>query len=307
MGRGQYVVRRLLALVPVWLGATALTFVIIHSIPGGPFDTDGIRSAQATANIRQLYHVERPLPEQYAYYMWGVAHGNLGESMVQRGLTVSSVIADRFPTSAKLGAAALLVSLGVGIPAGLLSAVYRRRIPDYVLMTGASIGYAIPNFVLSILLILLFGLQLGWLPVGGWGSPSQVVLPAVALGLPWAGLIARMTRAATLDTLNRDYVRTAVAKGAGPVRVVLRHAFRNALLPLTTIIAVIASEVITGSLVVENIFGIPGLGHYVTDAVLGSDYTMTLGLVVFYSAMVFLANLLVDITYSLLDPTVGVE
>jgi oligopeptide transport system permease protein len=307
LGRGQYVVRRLLALVPVWLGATALTFVIIHSIPGGPFDTGSIRSAQATANIRQLYHVNRPLPEQYVYYMWGVAHGNLGESMVQRGLTVSSVIADRFPTSAKLGAAALLVSLGVGIPAGLLSAVYRRRIPDYVLMTGASIGYAIPNFVLSILLILLFGLQLGWLPVGGWGSPSQVVLPAVALGLPWAGLIARMTRAATLDTLNRDYVRTAVAKGAGPVRVVLRHAFRNALLPLTTIIAVIASEVITGSLVVENIFGIPGLGHYVTDAVLGSDYTMTLGLVVFYSAMVFLANLLVDITYSLLDPTVGVE
>jgi oligopeptide transport system permease protein len=307
VGRGQYVVRRLLALVPVWLGATALTFVIIHSIPGGPFDTGSIRSAQATANIRQLYHVNRPLPEQYVYYMWGVAHGNLGESMVQRGLTVSSVIADRFPTSAKLGAAALLVSLGVGIPAGLLSAVYRRRIPDYVLMTGASIGYAIPNFVLSILLILLFGLQLGWLPVGGWGSPSQVVLPAVALGLPWAGLIARMTRAATLDTLNRDYVRTAVAKGAGPVRVVLRHAFRNALLPLTTIIAVIASEVITGSLVVENIFGIPGLGHYVTDAVLGSDYTMTLGLVVFYSAMVFLANLLVDITYSLLDPTVGVE
>jgi oligopeptide transport system permease protein len=301
------VVRRLLALVPVWLGATALTFVIIHSIPGGPFDTGGIRSAQATENIRELYHVNRPLPEQYVYYMWGVAHGNLGESMVQRGLTVSSVIADRFPTSAKLGGAALLVSLGVGIPAGLLSAVYRRRIPDYVLMTGASIGYAIPNFVLSILLILLFGLQLGWLPVGGWGSPSQVVLPAVALGLPWAGLIARMTRAATLDTLNRDYVRTAVAKGAGPVRVVLRHAFRNALLPLTTIIAVIASEVITGSLVVENIFGIPGLGHYVTDAVLGSDYTMTLGLVVFYSAMVFLANLLVDITYSLLDPTVGVE
>ena len=247
------------------------------------------------------------MPEQYLYYMWGVAHGDLGESMVQRGLTVSSVIGDRFPTSAKLGAAALLVSLGVGIPAGLLSAVYRRRIPDYVLMTGASVGYAIPNFVLSILLILLFGLQLGWLPVGGWGSPSQIVLPAVALGLPWAGLIARMTRAATLDTLNRDYVRTAVAKGAGPVRVVLRHAFRNALLPLTTIIAVIASEVITGSLVVENIFGIPGLGHYVTDAVLGSDYTMTLGLVVFYSAMVFLANLLVDITYSLLDPTVGVE
>jgi oligopeptide transport system permease protein len=301
------VVRRLLALVPVWLGATALTFIVIHSIPGGPFDTSGIRSEQATVNIHRLYHLDRPLPEQYVYYMWGVAHGDLGESMVQRGLTVSSVIADRFPTSAKLGLAALLVSLGVGIPAGLLSAVYRQQIPDYVLMTGASIGYAIPNFVLSILLILLFGLQLGWLPVGGWGSFSQIILPAFALGLPWAGLIARMTRAATIDTLNRDYVRTAVAKGAGPVRVVLRHAFRNALLPLTTIIAVIASEIITGSLVVENIFGIPGLGHYVTDAVLGSDYTMTLGLVVFYSAMVFIANLLVDVTYSLLDPTVGLE
>jgi oligopeptide transport system permease protein len=172
-------------------------------------------------------------------------------------------------------------------------------------MSGATIGYAIPNFVLAILLVLLFGLTLGWLPVGGWGSFTDLILPAIALGLPWAGLIARMTRAATLDTLYKDYVRTARAKGAGSVRVVVRHAFRNALLPLTTIIAIITSEIITGSLVIENIFGIPGLGHYVTDAVLGADYTMTLGLVVFYAGLVFIANFLVDLSYSLLDPTVS--
>ena len=305
MGRGQYVRRRLLTLVPVWFGATALTFLLIHSIPGGPFDTGQIRSAETTASLNHIYHLDRSLPVQYAIYMWGVLHGDLGESMIQRGLTVSSVIADRFPTSALLGLAALIVSLGVGIPAGLLSAVHKRRLPDYMLMSGATIGYAIPNFVLAILLILLFSLTLGWLPAGGWGSFSELILPAIALGLPWAGLIARMTRAATLDTLHKDYVRTARAKGASSSRVVMRHAFRNALLPLTTIIAIITAEIITGSLVIENIFGIPGLGHYVTDAVLGADYTMTLGLVIFYSGLVFIANFLVDLSYSLLDPTVS--
>lgn len=303
-GWARYVLRRLATLVPVWVGVTLLVFVVIHSIPGGPFDTGSVKSAQTVANLRHAYELDRPLPVQYLHYMAGVLQGDLGESMVQRGLKVSTVIGDRFPTSLVLGCAALVVALAVGVPAGLVGAVRHNRWADYVTMFGATIGYAIPNFVLAILFLLLFGLKLGWFPTGGWGGLSHLVLPALALGLPWAGLVARMTRAATLDTLSADYVRTAVAKGAGPLTVLLRHAFRNALLPLTTIIALIASEVITGSLVVESIFGVPGLGHYVADAVLGSDYTMTLGLVVFYATIVFVANLLVDLSYAWLDPAV---
>lgn len=305
-GWGQYVVRRLLTLIPVWVAVTLLTFVVIHAIPGGPFDTGRITSAQALYNLNALYHLDKPLPEQYLLYMKGVVHGDLGVSMTQRGLTVSNIITQRFPTSAILGGCGLLVAVLIGIPGGLLAAATRLRWLDRLLVFFASLGFAIPNFVLSILLLLVVGLWLRWLPVGGWGGVSNVVLPALALGLPWSGLIARMTRASTKESLREDYIRTAVAKGLGPVRVLTRHAFRNAMLPLTTIIALITTEMITGSLVVENIFGIPGVGHYLTDAVLGFDYTMTLGLIVFYSGLVVVANLLVDISYAFLDPRIRV-
>lgn len=301
-----YVFRRLLVLVPVWLGVTLMAFLFIHAIPGGPFDTGAIRSPQTEANLRHVYHLDRSLPEQYLLYIRGVLSGDLGESMVRRGLTVSGVIKDRFPTSAELGGAGLLVALGIGLPAGLLAAVHRNRWLDHVLMLGATIGYAIPNFVLSILFILFFGLHLRWLPLGGWGSVSDAVLPGFALGLPWAGLVARLTRAAMLETLRADYVRTAVAKGVGPIGVVFRHALRNAAIPLTTVVALLVAELITGSLVVESIFGIPGIGHYMVDSILGSDYTMTLGFIVFYATMIFTANLLVDISYGWLDPRIRV-
>jgi ABC-type dipeptide/oligopeptide/nickel transport system permease component len=171
-------------------------------------------------------------------------------------------------------------------------------------MIGATIGYAIPSFVLSLLLILVFGGWLGWFPLGGWGGPEHVVLPAIALGLPWAGLIARLTRASVLEVLRQDYVRTATAKGASPARVTVAHALRNALIPLTAVIAVLAAELVTGSLVVEIVFGIPGIGRYMIDSVLGSDYTMTLGLTVFYATLIFVANFFADVAYALLDPRI---
>jgi oligopeptide transport system permease protein len=203
-----------------------------------------------------------------------------------------------------LGTAGMVVSLVIGIPAGLLGAVKRNSWIDHSVIVVSTIGYAIPNFVLSLLLIIVFGSWLGWFPLGGWGGPEHIVLPAIALGLPWAGLIARMTRSAMLDVLRQDYVRAAAAKGASPWRVNILHAFRNATIPLTAVIAVLAAELVTGSLVVEIIFGIPGIGRYMIDSVLGSDYTLTLGLTVFYATLIFIANLLADLSYALLDPRI---
>lgn len=304
---GRYVVRRLLLLIPNWIGISFIAFLIVHAIPGGPFDNGAIRSHQATANLLHFYHLDKPLLEQYVLYIWSVLHGNLGESMTNRGQTVTAVLMGRLPTSAELGVAGLVVALGVGIPAGLLAAYRRNRWTDHALMLTATIGYAIPNFVLALGLILVVGLELHWLPLGGWGSFSNVPLPALALGLPWAGLVARMARASMLDVLHKDYIRTARAKGAGPFRVLVQHAFRNALIPLTTLIALLAAEMITGSLIIENIFGIPGIGHYMVNSILGSDYSMTLGFVVFYATVIFFANFLVDLSYGWIDPRIRFE
>jgi oligopeptide transport system permease protein len=303
----SYLLRRLVALVPVWLGVVLLAFLLVHSIPGGPFDTGTLRSPEATDFLRRTYHLDEPLWKQFALYVRDVLHGDLGESMVRRGLYVNEVLADRFPTSFILGLAGLTVSLAVGLPAGLLGAVNHNRWPDHSVMVAATIGYAIPSFVLSLILILVFGGWLGWFPLGGWGTPSHVVLPAIALGLPWAGLVARLTRASMLEVLRQDYVRTAVAKGAPTRRVIVGHALRNALIPLTAVIAVLAAELVTGSLIVEIIFGIPGIGRYMIDSVLGSDYTMTLGLTVFYATLIFVANFLADLTYAMLDPRIRVD
>jgi len=304
---GRYVLRRLVALIPIWIGVSFIAFVMVHSIPGGPFDTGAIRSQQGTENLAHFYHLDKPLLEQYVLYIWQVLHGDLGQSMVNRGLTVNAVISGRLPTSAELGAAALVVALGVGIPAGVVASARRNRLLDHAMMLSATVGYAVPNFVFALLLILVFGLSLHWLPLGGWGHLNQVPLPALALGLPWAGLVARMTRASMLDVVHQDYIRTAYAKGAGPLTVLVRHAFRNALIPLSTLIAILAAEVITGSLIIENIFGIPGVGHYMVDSILGSDYSMTLGFIIFYATLIFVANFLVDLSYGWIDPRIRHE
>jgi oligopeptide transport system permease protein len=300
----KYLARRLLTLIPVWLGIILVTFLIVHSVPGGPFSTGAIRSHAATAVLLRFYHLNEPIWKQFAYYISKVVQGELGTSIVHPGLSIGSVISSRFPVSALLGACGLAIALAVGLPAGVFAAARQDSWLDRTLVLSATIGYAIPNFVLSILLVLIFGAGLHLLPLGGWGGIDHLILPAVALGLPWAGLIARMTRATMIEALREDYVKVAVAKGAGPRRVLIAHALRNALLPLSTIFAVMAAEMITGSLVVEQIFSVPGIGHYMVESILGSDYTMTLGLVTFYATVVFLANLLADISYAWLDPRI---
>lgn len=291
----------------MWLGVVLLAFLLVHSIPGGPFDTGVIRPPETTAFLEERYHLRDPMWRQFVYYLGDLAHLDFGESLTRRGIYVSDVIRERFPRSMILGACGLLVALVVGVPAGVISSVRRNRPTDYTLMVGATLAFAIPNFVLSLLFILFFGLRLGWFPLGGWGGPSQVVLPAVALGLPWSGLVARLTRAAMLEVLQEGYVQLAVAKGLRQSSVVMRHAFRNALLPLTTVIAVLAAELITGSLIIEVIFGIPGIGQQMVNSVLAADYTMTLGLVIFYATIIFVANFLADVSYVILDPRIRDE
>ncbi len=239
---GAFILKRALTLIPVWIGITFLAFLLIHSIPGGPFDNGTLRSEEATEFLRRFYNLDEPLWKQYLLYMSGLVQGDFGESMVRPGLYVSDLITDRFPTSFVLGLAGLFVSLVVGIPAGLIGAVKQNSWVDHSVMVAATIGYAIPNFVLSLILILVFGGWLGWFPLGGWGGIEHVVLPAVALGLPWAGLIARLTRSALLEVLRQDYMRTATAKGVSPRRALLHHAMQNAFIPLTAVIAVLAAE-----------------------------------------------------------------
>lgn len=299
-----YILRRLLIIIPMWIAVLFVAFLLVHSIPGGPFDTGAIRSPEATAFLEERYHLDEPVWQQFGLYLGGVVQGDLGESMVRRGIDVSDALSERVPVSLALGACGLLVAVLIGLPLGVLAAVRANRLLDRILMVSATAAYAIPSFVLAILLMLTVGLRLGWLPLGGWGSPSQAVLPALALGLPWSGLLARMTRAAMLDTLGDDHIRTARAKGASSVNVVLGHAFPNALIPLTTVVALLAAELIVGSLVVEQIFGIPGVGQLMVSSVLGSDYTMTLGVIVFYATTIFLANLAADIGYAVIDPRV---
>jgi oligopeptide transport system permease protein len=301
-----YLLRRVLTLVPVWLCTTLAAFLFVHAIPGGPFDTGAVRTAETEQILKRHFHLDQPLFVQYGLFVKGVLHGDLGESLVQRGLTTTEVLRDRLPTSASLGFAAMLVALGIGFPVGILAAARHNKALDHLLMLFASLGYAIPNFVLSIVLILVVGLKLGWLPLGGWGDVRHAVLPALALGLPWAGLLARLTRTAMLEALSADHVQMARAKGLSERRVLLKHAVRNALLPVVTVVPVLVAELIVGSLVVESIFGISGVGQYFIQSVLGRDYSLMLGFIVFYASLIFAANLIVDLAYVWLDPRIRV-
>lgn len=283
-----------------------VAFLLVHAIPGGPFDTGLARPPEATRLLEDTYHLNEPLAVQYTLYLSGLVKGDLGESLVNPGVTATEVIADRLPTSAALGLAALSVAFFIGVPVGILAAVRHRRKLDYVVMVGASLGYAIPNFVLSLVLILLFGLWLGWLPLGGWGGIQHAILPAIALGLPWAGLIARLMRATMLENLDSDHVLIASAKGLTRSQVVRRHAVRNSWIPVVTVAPLLIAELITGSIVVESVFGIPGMGQYVVQSVTGRDYLMMLGFVVFYATLIVVANLLADIFYGWLDPRIRV-
>ena len=300
----RYLLGRLLGLPPVLLVIVTASFFIMRIAPGGPFDMERAIPAEIRANIEAKYHLDEPLVGQYVRYLGDVARGDFGPSFRYPDRTVTELLTLGFPVSVTLGVCALAIAVLVGGLAGILAAIRHNGWLDYLTMSLALGGVSVPNFVLGPLLILVFALWLGWLPVAGWGTWRHLVLPSVTLGMLYTAYIARLSRAGMLEVILLDFIRTARAKGAREATVVLRHALPSAMLPVVSYLGPAAAGALTGSVVIETIFGIPGVGRYFVQSALNRDYTMVLGTVVFYSSLLMVFNLVVDCLYAYLDPRV---
>lgn len=299
-----YILRRLAGAVPTLLILLTLAFVMIRAAPGGPFDAEKQLPPEIEANLQAKYHLDAPLYEQYGRYVWNVLHFDFGPSFQYKDLTVNQLIADGFPVSLKLGLASLVFALLLGVPIGVLAALRQNRPADYGLMTLAMLGISIPNFVLAPVLILLLAVNNDWLPAGGLGGPLHFVIPVVALGTAIMAYVARLTRGSTIEVLSSNYIRTARAKGLPMRRVLFKHALPAALTPVVSFLGPATAGIITGSVVIETIFGIPGLGRFFVQGALNRDYTLVLGVVLFYGMLIIVFNLIVDLLYAWLDPRV---
>ena len=305
----QVIIRRLLWFIPVFFLVTGITFVTMHSLPGGPFDREKTPPA-LVEQMEAIFGLDRPLHEQYLTWLSNVIRLRFGPSLASRGRPVESFLLPGLAVSAQLGVWAMLFALLVGLPAGILAALKHGTWLDHGATFVAILGVSIPALVLGPLLYWLFGLELGWLPVAKWADISDglgsyirhALLPAVTLGAGVSAIIARLTRASLLQVLHEDYVRTAHAKGLAPRVVTIRHALRNALIPVVTYLGPLTAAVLTGSLVVEQIFAIPGMGRYFVTSISSRDYPMVMAVVVIYSIIIVAANLTVDILYVFLDP-----
>lgn len=299
-----FLIRRLMwLLLTLWIVFT-LSFVLMRAVPGGPFSQERQLPAAVIEKWNERYNLNDPPLQQYWDRLREAAVGDLGFSMKLQDYTVNEVIAQGFPVSASLGILALVLALSIGVTAGVVSAIFRQSVLDVSVRTFATVGIAVPNFVLASLGILVFVFWLGWLPAAGWGSTAQVLQPALWLGLPFAAYISRLTRTGMLDVLGRDYIRTAYAKGIAPRRVILRHALRGALLPVVSYLGPATAGILTGSLVLEQIFALPGMGSHFIQAAFGRDYTLAMGMVLVYTVLLYSMNTLVDLSYGLLDPRV---
>jgi len=302
-----YILRRLAEFLPVLFVIVSLSFFLMRLAPGGPFDQERALPEQVRANIEARYHLNEPLWRQYLQYLGAVARGDLGPSFRYPDRSVNELLGLGFPVSLTLGLCALAVALSLGGMAGVLAGLRRNSPFDYFTMSFALFGISVPNFVLGPILMLLFALWLRWLPVAGWGTWRHLVLPSVTLGMFYAAYVARLTRAGMLEVIHQDFIRTARAKGLREAAVVFRHALPGAVLPVVTYLGPASAAVLTGSVVVETIFSIPGVGRYFVSGALNRDYTMVLGTVVFYSVLLLAFNLVVDILYAYLDPRVQVR
>lgn len=300
----RFIVKRLLEFVPVLFVITTLTFFLIRLAPGGPFDTEKNVSPVVRERLEAHYNMDAPLGRQYVAYLARLVHGDLGPSLRKQSRSVNEWVALRFPVSLELGAYALLVALGIGLAAGVFAALKPNTWRDHVPMSLAMVGICVPNFVLGPLLVLVFSLWLGWLPVSGWETPADKVLPSFTLGAAYAAYIARLSRAGMLETLAQDFIRTARAKGLSEAQVVLRHALRGGIQPVVAFLGPAAAGLLSGSFVVETIFQVPGLGREFVQAAFNRDYTMIMGTVLFYAVLILLFNLLVDVAQTWLDPRI---
>jgi len=303
----DFVLRRVAGFLPVLFVIISLSFFIMRLAPGGPFDQERVLPEQVRENIETRYHLNEPLWKQYLRYLGDVARGDLGPSFRYPDRSVNELLGLGIPVSLLLGACALAIAILLGGAVGLLAGVRRNSFVDYLTMSLALGGVSVPNFVLGPLLTLVFALGLGWLPVAGWGTWRHLILPSVTLGMFYAAYVARLTRAGMLEVIGQEFIRTARAKGLREATVVLRHALPSAILPVVTYLGPASAAILTGSVVVETIFGIPGIGRYFVGSALNRDYTMVLGTVLAFSVLLLLFNLIVDILYAYLDPRVSVR
>jgi oligopeptide transport system permease protein len=300
----RFALRRLLEAVPTLLVLVAVTFFMVRAAPGGPFDSERPLPPEVEANLRQAYHLDEPVWQQFGRYLFNLARGDFGPSFQYRDRTVTELIAAGFPVSLRIGALAMALALVVGVAAGTWAALRQNRFADHATMTLAMTGISVPNFVVAPLLVLVFAVALRWLPAGGLGQGSlrHLVLPVLTLALTQVAYVARLTRGSMIEVLRSPFIRTARAQGLPTATVILRHALKPALIPVISYLGPAVAAVITGSVVVEQIFGLPGLGRYFVNGALNRDYTLVLGIVVFYGALIILCNFLVDLLYGWLDP-----
>jgi oligopeptide transport system permease protein len=304
---GRYLAKRvLLALVTIWAVAT-ITFVLMNMVPGGPFLSEKAISPAATAALEAKYGLDKPFFERYTTYLKDACHGDFGLSLKQRGRTVMSIIAAKFPVSARVGGIAVLVSLLLGVPLGVIAAFKRGTAVDSTLSVLATLGIAVPSFVICTVLMYFFGVKLGWLPTLGLTTPAHYVMPVFALAAYPTSYITRLMRSSMLDVLGQDYMRTARAKGVSQKVMLFKHALRNAILPVITYLGPMIAYTLVGSFIVEKIFTIPGLGGEFIKAINGRDYTMIMGTTIFLAVFMVIMLLVVDIIYTIVDPRIKLK
>jgi len=292
-----------MAIITVWTIIT-ITFVLMHSVPGNPFRKEGKMPAVIYQNLQKKYGLDKPLPEQYVIYMGNIVQGDFGDSMKSRTETVNDMIERGFPVSATIGVQALIIAVFMGPLLGVIAALYQNKWPDYLSMIFAIIGISVPSFVMGTIFIQFLARNIEGLPIGGWGTFAHTILPSMALAMMPLATMARLMRSSMLEVLNQDYIKTAKSKGLKASTVIIKHAVRNAVLPVVSSLGTIVSNLLVGSFVIEKIFGIPGLGYFFVKSIIDRDYPLIMGTTVFYAIILVIMLLLVDLAYMVIDPRI---
>jgi oligopeptide transport system permease protein len=302
----RYVIRRLLTAIPTMFVIVTISFFLMRVAPGGPFNQERGLNPVIKANLERVYHLDEPLWKQYLLYLNGLLHGNFGPSYNLPDFTVAELFAEGLPVSIQLGASALILALLLGGALGIVAALYQNRGGDYAVIATATVGSTVPTFVIAPLFQLVFALWLAWLPVAGWGGGSLAnkIGPVVTLALPQIAIVARLMRGSMIEALRSHHIRTARALGLSGFAVVVKHALRSALLPIISYAGPAAAALLTGSIIVETIFQIPGVGRYFVEGALNRDYTLVMGTVVVIALFIIVFNLIVDLLYAVVDPRV---
>jgi oligopeptide transport system permease protein len=299
----RFIASRLIQAIPVLLVVISVTFLLIHSAPGGPFSDEKAVPPEVARALEAQYNLDQPLWQQYVSYLSDVVRGDFGPSFKYSGRTVNELIAAGLPVTAELALYAMLVALFIGISAGVFAAIRPNTLQDYIPMSAAMLGICMPSFLLGPILILVFGIQLEWLPISGWGDiPGDKILPAITLGTGYAAYIARLSRGGMLEVLSQDYIRTARAKGLSERLIIFKHALRGGLIPVIAFLGPAFAGLLGGSFVVETIFQIPGLGRFYVTSAFNRDYTMILGMTIFFAGLIIVFNLLSDLLALWLNP-----